>query len=68
LIVNAIEALSGVSEGARELLIGSGEAESGGVLVAVRDSGPGVARPMLEHLIDPFHTTKPGGQPANRSV
>src|SRR5262249_28951517 len=61
LIVNAIEAMSGVSEGTRELLISTETAESGSVLVAVRDSGPGLAPATLQHLFEPFHTTKPGG-------
>ena len=43
LIMNAIEAMSDVSEGPRELLIGTSEAETDGVLVAVSDSGPGAA-------------------------
>ena len=42
LIMNAIEAMSEVSEGSRELLISTSEAESGGVLVAVSDTGPGL--------------------------
>jgi len=61
LIINAVEAMGGVSEGARDLLISTGEAESGGVLVAVMDSGPGLAPASLEGLFDPFYTTKPGG-------
>ena len=42
LIMNAIEAMSEVREGSRELLISTSEVESGGVLVAVSDSGPGL--------------------------
>jgi PAS domain S-box-containing protein len=61
LIVNAVEALSGVSEGARELLISAGKAEAGGVLVAVRDSGPGLPPASLEQVFEAFHTTKPNG-------
>src|SRR5258705_2656929 len=60
-IINAVEAMSGVSEGSRELLIGTGQAESDGVLVAVRDSGPGLAPASLERLFGAFYTTKPGG-------
>jgi C4-dicarboxylate-specific signal transduction histidine kinase len=41
LIINAVEAMSAVSEGARELLISTGKDASGGVLLAVQDSGPG---------------------------
>ena len=61
LIVNAVQAMSGVSEGPRELLISTGRAEPDGVFVAVRDSGPGLAPAVAERLFEPFHTTKPGG-------
>jgi C4-dicarboxylate-specific signal transduction histidine kinase len=61
LILNAIEAVSEMSEGLRELLITTEEAESGDVLVAVRDSGPGLAPGALENLFRAFHTTKPNG-------
>jgi signal transduction histidine kinase len=61
LIINAIEAMSGVSQGPRELLISSGKAESDGVLVAVRDSGPGLDPASVEHLFEAFYTTKPSG-------
>jgi PAS domain S-box-containing protein len=61
LIINAIEAMSGVGETPRGLLISTGQAEPGGVLVAVRDSGPGLDPASLEHLFNAFYTTKSGG-------
>jgi signal transduction histidine kinase len=61
LILNALEATSGVGEGSRELLITTRKAEAGGVRVAVRDSGPGLTPAALEHLFEPFYTTKPSG-------
>jgi PAS domain S-box-containing protein len=61
LIINAIEAMCNVSEGARELLISTGKAESGGVLVAVRDTGPGMGAASPERMFEAFYTTKPGG-------
>jgi PAS domain S-box-containing protein len=61
LIVNAFEAMSGISEGPRELLISSEKVESGDALVSVRDSGPGLAPATGERLFDSFYTTKPGG-------
>ena len=59
LIINAIEAMSGMDEGPRELLISTAKAEAGDVRVAVRDSGPGLAE--LERLFEAFYTTKPSG-------
>ncbi|MCP2132665.1 ATP-binding protein [Bradyrhizobium ottawaense] len=59
MIINAVQAMSGVSEGARGLLIGTGK-HSGGVLVAVQDSGPGPKPESFQHLFDSFYTTKPG--------
>jgi len=57
LIMNAIEAMSEVTEGSRELLISTSEAEPGSVLVAVSDSGPGLpVNP--EHLFEAFYTAK----------
>ena len=35
--------------------------ESQGVLVTVRDSGPGLDPESLDHLFDAFYTTKPQG-------
>jgi signal transduction histidine kinase len=60
LIVNAVEAMSGASDGTRELLV-STRNEPDGVSVEVRDSGPGFAPETLEHVFDAFYTTKPSG-------
>jgi C4-dicarboxylate-specific signal transduction histidine kinase len=68
LIINAIEAMSATRDGSRELIISTGKAESGGVLVAVRDSGPGLAPSTLEHLFDAFYTTKPNGMGMGLSI
>jgi C4-dicarboxylate-specific signal transduction histidine kinase len=61
LIINAIEAMGGVSEGTRELLIGTGKDGSSSVLVRIGDSGPGLEAATLERLFQPFCTTKPNG-------
>src|SRR4029077_4599784 len=42
LILNAVEAMNSVKQGARELSISTEQHPAGGVLVAVRDSGPGI--------------------------
>jgi PAS domain S-box-containing protein len=61
LIMNAVEAMSSASDGTRELLISTRNVELGGVLVGVRDSGPGLTAATLERLFDAFYTTKPSG-------
>jgi C4-dicarboxylate-specific signal transduction histidine kinase len=61
LIINAVEAMAEVSEGARELLIRTGEAEAGYMLVAVRDSGPGLDPKHVERPFETFYTTKASG-------
>jgi len=61
LFLNAIEAMNTTSEGSRELLVTKGNYETDEVLVAVRDSGPGLAPATLENLFKAFHTTKPNG-------
>jgi PAS domain S-box-containing protein len=61
LIMNAIEAMSEVREGSRELLISTSEVESGGVLVAVSDSGPGLPPASLARIFEAFYTTKSSG-------
>src|SRR5208337_2416422 len=43
LILNAVEAMSELGEGSRELLITTGKTESGDMAVAVCDTGPGPA-------------------------
>ena len=61
LIVNAIEAMRDVGEGARELLISTGGDASNGVHVSFRDSGPGLDPASLERLFEAFYTTKSSG-------
>jgi PAS domain S-box-containing protein len=60
LIINAIEAMSGVAEIPRTLLISTAQAEPG-IRVAMRDSGPGLDPASLEHLFNAFYTTKSDG-------
>jgi signal transduction histidine kinase len=61
LIVNALEAMSATNEGPRELLISTEKVETSGVLVVVRDSGPGLETAMLERVFESFYTTKSTG-------
>jgi PAS domain S-box-containing protein len=59
LIMNAIEAMA---EGRpRQLVVASGKDRSEHVLVAVRDSGPGLDPEGVHRLFEAFYTTKPAG-------
>jgi PAS domain S-box-containing protein len=68
LIVNAVQAMSSVSEGARDLLICTGTAGSDRVLVAVRDTGPGLPPSNAERLFEAFYTTKADGMGMGLSI
>jgi PAS domain S-box-containing protein len=60
LILNAVEAMSSIDVGTRELSIRTEQAQTG-VLVAVGDSGPGIDAGNLERVFEPFFTTKSSG-------
>ncbi len=67
LMMNAIEAMSSMEEDSRELQIVTGQVSSG-VLVEVRDSGPGLDPQSLDRIFDAFHTTKSGGMGIGLSI
>jgi len=68
LIMNAVEAMSGLAGGSRELLISTGENAPGGVLVTVQDSGPGLSSEACDRGFDAFYTTKAGGMGMGLSI
>jgi C4-dicarboxylate-specific signal transduction histidine kinase len=68
LIINAIQAMSGLAAGVRELRITTENTESGGVRLAVRDSGPGLSSENFQRLFEPFYTTKPEGMGMGLSI
>ena len=61
LFINAIEAMLGMDEGSRELLISTERTHSDAVLISVQDSGPGFPPESVDRLFESFYTTKPGG-------
>jgi PAS domain S-box-containing protein len=61
LILNAVEAMSTVEAGPRELLISTEQNQTGDVLVSVRDSGPGIEPDHLDRVFEAFYTTKSSG-------
>jgi PAS domain S-box-containing protein len=67
LLLNALEAMGSVEAAPRELLI-STKQDGTGVLVAVRDSGPGIDPSHRERVFDAFYTTKPSGTGMGLSI
>jgi C4-dicarboxylate-specific signal transduction histidine kinase len=61
LVLNAVEAMGSVEGGPRELLISTERSQANGVLVAVRDSGPGIDPGHLDRVFEAFYTTKSNG-------
>ncbi len=61
LLRNALDALAGVPVADRQLSIASGLQSDGMVFVSVRDNGTGISGKAMEHLFDPFFSTKESG-------
>jgi C4-dicarboxylate-specific signal transduction histidine kinase len=68
LIVNAIQSMSGVEDGNRELHISTVSIGPEGVCVGMLDTGPGLRPESLSRLFEPFYTTKPDGMGMGRSI
>ncbi|MFK4724670.1 PAS domain S-box-containing protein [Bradyrhizobium niftali] len=68
LVLNAVEAMSSVEEGPRELSISTESGDADGVLVTVRDTGPGIDSAHLDLVFKPFHTTKATGMGMGLSI
>ena len=61
LLRNALDALSGLPVTGRRLVIASGVQPDGMVFVSVQDNGSGISGKEMEHLFDPFFSTKESG-------
>ena len=61
LILNALQAIGAVSEGARQVLITTRQIELNDLYVGVQDTGPGLSPETLSRVFEPFYTTKPNG-------
>jgi C4-dicarboxylate-specific signal transduction histidine kinase len=68
LVLNAVEAMGSVESGTRQLVIATEQTKIGGVLVAVRDSGPGIDAKHRERVFEAFYTTKSSGTGMGLSI
>jgi signal transduction histidine kinase len=68
LVLNAVEAMGSVEAGARELVISTEQTKTGGALVGVCDSGPGIDPEHVERVFEAFYTTKSSGTGMGLSI
>jgi PAS domain S-box-containing protein len=68
LIMNGVEAMSGVTNRLRQLRISSRRDAPDSILVAIEDSGTGLDPSILERMFNPFFTTKAGGMGMGLSI
>lgn len=61
LVMNGIEAIAATTVQSRDLLVSTQQHEADKVLIAVRDSGLGIAQDEMEKVFDAFYTTKSQG-------
>jgi signal transduction histidine kinase len=68
LVMNAIQAMSSVSERPRELVITTRNNDADCVQATVEDSGTGIASDKGDKIFESFYTTKPGGMGMGLSI
>jgi C4-dicarboxylate-specific signal transduction histidine kinase len=72
LLMNGIEAMSGVTDRPRTLRVRSESQKNGQIKVSVQDSGIGLSADVMGHLFEPFFTTRQKGMgmglPISRSI
>jgi PAS domain S-box-containing protein len=68
LVRNASDAMTGVDDRPRDLLIKTARAEGNRVLLSVRDTGVGFSPEVADKLFNPFYTTKNDGMGIGLSV
>ena len=68
LAMNAIDAMATVADRSRELVIRASQSDRDHVMIAVQDTGVGIAANDLDHVFSAFFTTKPGGMGMGLSI
>ena len=68
LVLNSMEAMAGIPEYKRRVVVRTGSGDNGAVKVAVADSGPGIPIDKLPKLFEPFFTTKKDGMGMGLSI
>lgn len=68
LIMNGCDAMAGIAESKRLLLITTEMDQQQGILISVSDQGHGISEGTIDQVFEPFFTTKPQGLGLGLSV
>jgi PAS domain S-box-containing protein len=68
LVLNGMEAMAGLPEKERQVIVRTGPGDNGTVKIAVADAGPGIPVDRLPKLFEPFFTTKKEGMGMGLSI
>jgi signal transduction histidine kinase len=68
LVLNGMEAMAGLPEEKRQVVVRTGPGDNGTVKIAVADFGPGIPLDRLPKLFEPFFTTKKEGMGMGLSI
>ncbi|MDA9406272.1 sensor histidine kinase [Bradyrhizobium sp. CCBAU 45384] len=62
ILANALDALEGVEQKSISIRAGREEGQSARARIAISNSGPPIAPEVVQHMFEPFVTTKPAGK------
>jgi two-component system sensor kinase FixL len=68
LVLNGMEAMDGLPEEERQVVVRTGLGDNGTVKIAVADAGPGIPVDRLPKVFEPFFTTKTDGMGMGLSI
>jgi signal transduction histidine kinase len=68
LIMNAVQAMAASPDGRRDVFVHLRHTEGEGVVLQIRDSGPGIDAQNMPSLFNPFFTTKANGMGMGLSI
>ena len=68
LISNAVDSMTSIEDRARVLTVRTQKADGHGILVTVEDTGSGIDQTNLEHVFEPFFSTKHEGMGMGLSI
>src|SRR6185436_16071332 len=68
LVINGIDAVNGSPRGRRDIVVSTSYPDGRFVEASVSDSGPGISKENIDHIFDPFFSTKENGMGVGLSL